>query len=101
MEIVEIHLNSVSELESHESEPFRREAVSTIEIAFVPFDSGECAPAIIRDCVQSTAEGDTPRGCSALRMVVCLIDIRMEVEVLTCLSPYSFHFHGEVLTSCN
>jgi hypothetical protein len=103
VEIIQIDLDLGFQFQPHEGEPFGRETITAVEAALVPFDSAEGRPGIIRDCVQTTAKWDAARGRRAILMIVGLVDVRVEVEVLTnksvCIASLLLGLDGE-FTSC-
>ena len=86
MEVVEVNFHSGCELQTHEREALRGQAVSVIEVTLAPRDPFKCRPGIVGDGVEAAAKGNATGSCGALGVIVGLIDVRMIVEILSCVS---------------
>lgn len=80
MKVVEINFDSANS-HAHEAEAFGSEAVSRVQVAFVPLLAAEGGPWVVGHSVETISERHTARSGSSLRVVVSCVDVGVVVEI--------------------
>lgn len=80
MQIVKVNFSSL-DVDAHEAEALRCQAIARVQVALVPLLAGESSPGIVGHGVQAISKWYTARGWCTVRMVVGRVYVRVKVEV--------------------
>lgn len=83
MQVVGVNPNSVIDLDPHEGEPLRSQAIVARRVgALVPLDTLEVDPVEVGQSVQARPKGHAAAGRRPVRMVIVLVQGSVVVEIL-------------------
>jgi len=104
MQIVQVNVNSIGRVPPHKCEALWSQTIRAGGIGtFVPFDTREVNPVVVRDGIEATSNGSTSGRCRSICVIISRVDICVVVEVLNHIvrNGRSGSFVKELLrTSC-
>ncbi len=81
VQVVHIDPCTVGDTRTHEREPFRREAIATVQVAVVPCDAVEIDEVKVGERVEARTNCSTAGGSGTISMRVTCVERCMVVEV--------------------